>query len=60
MWASTAPHKTRESEAPSVAVRDMVNKLQAHMIPAGVREEVELRTAAEVHNEWTQWVALSL
>lgn len=43
-----------------MAVRDMVNKLQAHMIPAGVREEVELRTAAEMHNEWTQWVALSL
>lgn len=30
----------RESEAPSVAIRDMVSKLQAYVVPKGVREEV--------------------
>lgn len=37
----------RESEAPLVAIRDMVNKLQAYTIPKGVREEVKLCAGAE-------------
>lgn len=32
----------RESEAPSVAIRDMVNKLRAHVIPEGGRGEMKL------------------
>ena len=50
----------RESEAPLVAIRDMVNKLQAYMIPTGAREEVELSAGAEMHNERTPWAAESL
>lgn len=50
----------QESEAPLVAIRDMVNKLQAYMIPTGAREEVELSAGAEMHNERTPWAAESL
>ena len=43
-----------------MAIRDMVNKLQAYTIPKGVREEVKLCASAEKQNEWTPWVAQSL
>lgn len=42
-----------------MAIRDMVNKLQAYMIPTGAREEVELSAGAEMHNERTPWAAES-
>lgn len=50
----------REAESPLVAIRDMVNKLQAYMFPEGVREEVKLCVSAEKQNEWTPWVTESL
>lgn len=49
----------RESETPLVAIRDMVNKLQAHTIPKGVRKEVELHASAEKQIELTSWVVPS-
>lgn len=54
-------NKQRESEAPLVAIRDMVTKLQADTIPEGVRVEVKLWAGTEKkHNEWSPWVAESL
>ena len=43
-----------------MAIRDMVNKLQAYMIPTGAREEVEPGAGAEMHNERAPWAAESL
>lgn len=43
----------QESQAPSVAIRDMVNKLRACTIPKGVRGKVKLSASAEKHSDWT-------